>query len=631
MNKKLLGYIILIINICFGVFIQTFSEDFFSKSEEQTSLKGPLKRVEGTQHSLWAPVSSFEDGSTYMIRSVSNPNLYWDLTGGYLTNGTEVQLYTLNYSHAQKFYFKKQFEFQGCETYRLAPLFAYDKVLRVNGSSENAKVVIASETYTDTHLISDKFWFFPTYNGSTQFFISTAISGLNMFLTASTIQSGEKIIQKTGPSSLTNDYKWEIVKTDYIGLNVGNKVFINGTQETRYVARVPYVGEYVIETFQFGNSPSLDTYLRLNRDSDDTQVAYDDNSGNNYNAKIVYNFTTIEEYSIFVRGNSNYVTGYCYLVLRPLKTIYMTGVYDYRYQKIDRVSALNNAKNYCRNLGYFPIVYGNKEYYSFFYETDWENRYLMDRDYYVFYGHGDCEGTVAEYYNGQNEDPANSCDLPDLSHAGFMAWMICNGANDICSDETGYAGMAYESVLAGADSSLGFRGTIYNITCDSFIPKLFESLETNSLVNSILNAAQYAVESNQIWWIFYGYSHCDILNSILYKQGDTRGHEYHIQLNRTLSENDFVYDNGFIRKKDIEYPNIDFIKEKTSALVYQLSNEWDETLLFLGGPTNNPEPIAMCADKTNGSCVYTNLFTGERIEPNYFEFLMGGHENETIM
>ena len=39
-------------------------------------------------------------------------------------------MYPVNYSHAQKFYIKKQFDVQGYATYRLSPLFNYDKLMR---------------------------------------------------------------------------------------------------------------------------------------------------------------------------------------------------------------------------------------------------------------------------------------------------------------------------------------------------------------------------------------------------------------------------------------------------------------------------------------------------------------------
>ena len=597
---------------------------FVINNDSQELIENPYKRVEGTQPSLWTPVSSFEDGSTYMIRSVSNPNLYWDLTGGYLTNGTEVQLYTLNYSHAQKFYFKKQFDYQGYETYRLAPLFAYEKVLRVNSSSENAKIVIASETYTDTHLFSDKMCFIPTYSGSTQFYISSALSGLGKKFTASTIQSGEKIIQKTGPSVLTNDYKWEIVKTDYIGLNVGNKVFINGTQETRYVARVPYVGEYVIETFQFGNSPSLDTYLRLNRDSDDTQVAYDDNSGNDYNAKIVYNFTTIEEYSIFVRGNSNYVTGYCYLVLRPLKTIYMTGTYDIDNRHVDDITCLNNSKQYCRDLGYFCEVYGNLNHQTVFNDTDWENTVKMDRDYYVFNGHGGNGGTDAVYFDGSVADWASYEDIPSLQNAGLVVWMACESAHYTeIEDEQRYTCLANECVRNGADYSLGFEGDIWSETTNYFVPKLFESLSSNSLVDSISLASQYAIQMNLTWYYFVNHQQDDIVNPVLISQNNYRGESIGVTL-PSYDEIKNYYKNvdGFICKKADSIQDLSNIKEANSSFISFLNEEWDDVVLFATISNNATSAYAVCVDNDHLVTGYYDLLTHNSIQSFVFEEMM---------
>ena len=624
--KKLYLWTVFALVFCFMVEItKSFSKgaNCYYFETKTPIINNPKRRVEGNQSSLWTPVSSFEDGATYMIRSVSDSNLYWDLTNGSLTNGTELQLYNLNYSHAQKFYFKKQFDYQGHETYRLAPLFAYEKVLRVNSDSENEKIVIASETYTDTHLFSDKMCFIPTYSGSTQFYIASALSGLGKKFTASTIQSGQKIIQKTGPSVLTNDYKWEIVKTDYVGLNVGNKTYINGTQETRYVARVPYVGEYVIETFDYGAS-SLDTFLRLNRDSDNTQVAFDDDSGTDYNAKIIYNFTTIEEFSIFVRGYSNNEVGYCYLVLRPLKTIYMTGTYDIDNRHVDCVTCLNNTKTYCRDLGYFCEVYGNLNHGTIFNDTDWENTTKMDRDYYVFNGHGGGDGTQAVYFDGSSPDWISYYDIPNLQNAGLVVWMACGSAHySYLDDEQRYTCLANECVLNGADYSLGYEGSIWPVTIDCFVPKLFESLLTNSLTDSIYIASQYALQMNLIWYIYVNNQQDDIINPVLISQNNVRGETVDIPMpNFDTIRNNYNTVDGFICKKTDSFLDLSNIKEMSSSFISDLYEKWDDVVLFATANNNTVSAYAVCTDNENIKTAYYDLMTQNPIQSYIFEEMM---------
>ena len=603
----------------------TYKPSFSSKlnNENVSYLKKtiPNKRVEGTNSSLWTPVSSFEDGSFYMIRSVANTNLYWDLTGGNLTNGTEVQLYNVNYSNAQKFIFRKQFDYQGHATYRLSPLYAYEKVLRVNNDSEDTKVTIASETYTDVHLYSDKFAFIPTYTGSTQFYISSSLTGLGKKFTVSSVASGQKIVQKNGPSNLPDSYKWEIVKTDYVGLNVGNKVYINGETERRFVARPPYVGEYVIETCVY-NGLSLDTCLRLVRDSDSTQVAFNDDGGYNYNAKITYNFTTVEEHSIYVRGYNEDVTGYCYLVFRPKQTIYMTGTYDINNQQCDRVTALNNAKTYCRNMGYFCEVYGNLKHQTVFSQTDWENTNKIDRDYYLFYGHGN-NGTAAVFFDGDTPDWTYYTYLPSMNNAGLVVWMICHGAQTDPANGR-YTSMVHESVNNGADCSLGYEGVIYDITCNSFIPNLFEQLNNHSLEDAIVEAVRQALLSNWAWYVFVNQTQCDIINPIIVYSNPSKSSSILIDIpdiDKTKQKFNMV--DGFICKKRDNLSSLSYYFGIYEKRISELKSEWDDVILFaVKNSDDSISFIASCVNRSFGTSLNYDLQTGNSINSVCFEKMM---------
>lgn len=606
------------------------SNDFAHEGKEATSFyKNTVnRRVEGNQSSLWTPVSSIEDGSVYMIRSAENQNLYWDLTGGGLTNGTQVQLYGLNYSYAQKFYFKKQFNIYNSPTYRLIPLYDYDKVLRFDSDSENEILKIADETYSDNHLFSDKICLTQAYDNPTQFHISTCFGdALSGNVSVDSVASGQKIKLKSNNTYYLNQHRWEIIKTDYIGLNVGNKTYINGTNEIRYVVRVPHPGKYVVETRPFGGN-SIDTYLRLVRDSDNVQVSQNDDGGIDNNALITYNFSNTEEHSIFARGYSSNVTGYCYVVLRPLKTIYMTGTYDIDNQHIDRVSALNDAKPYCRDLGYFPEVYGNLNHSTVFTDMDWEDKNKIDRDYYLFYGHGGAGGASAFYFNGSSPDQTYYYSLPTFLYADLIIWMICNGANYDPQNSINHC-MAYDSVDRGANRSLGFRGEIWNITADKFIPKLFEALKTNNLGDACSIASQYAINSNWLWWVLFGQFNCDIANPVVFTKESKEAFNIHFQAkDTTKTKSNYVIDNGFFKKKDVFSSGCSNIYREVNDTVDKLKKEWDEVLLFLGGNQNNPKPIAMCINCKYHHCRYCDLYTNETIDPDCFDEIMGASCNE---
>ena len=475
--------------------VQTKEKIKVEKKLEKASLAKAARSVSGPnygsgQSTLWTPVTEIEDGAVYMIRSAENPNLVWDLTNGSLNNGTQVQLYDVNYSHAQKFYIKKQFEVDGSTTYRMSPLFAYDKVLRLNKNEEYSKVVVGDETYkNDFQLFSDKFRFIPVASNPIHFYIAAVCDDImNWKYTVDSVECGQKIIVRNHSSFTLRKHAWELVKTDYVGLNVGNTTLINGKNETRYVARVPYTGRYVVETHSFDTNVVVDTYLTLYRDSDGVRVDYSDDDGEGRNAKIVYNFETIEEFSIFVRGYSDNTHGFCYLVLRPEKTVYFSGTYDYDNQKCDRVTALNKCKNSLGKMGYFLEVQANFNHNSVYSEQDWEGKLKIDRDYYVFYGHGGNEGTYSAYFDSKNVDWVRQSVIPTLSNTGLMLWMTCRGGKE--PDTGSEHCFAMAAAMKGATYSLGFRGDIYANEADVFVKEFFKARVNHTQESSIVIAAQ---------------------------------------------------------------------------------------------------------------------------------------------
>lgn len=465
-----------------------------------------LGRTYGYTSTLWEPVTEIEDGSVYMIRSTTNPNLVWDLTGGSLNNGTQVQLYETNYSQAQKFYIKKQFDVYGYVTYRFSPLYAYDKVLRVTGSGQNAKLKIDDEQYSAFNLFSDKFAIHQLHPSvPTRFAISACANrDTGMKLTVNSVASGQKIITKEHSAYVSNMVTtWEFIKTDYVGLHVANKTYINGQNETRYVARVPHAGKYVIETKDYNDGANIDTYVRLVRDSDGMQVAQNDdiNYPSNANSKITYTFQTVEEFSIYVRGYSSSVSGYCRLILRPYKTIYLSSVFDLGHNNHDYTKHVNQAKPYLRNMGYFPEVETNINPYSLFTGMDWENTYKIQRDYYIHRDHGGPR--TAGYFDGETEVWVDTDDFPSFAGTGVAAWIMCSGADQA----NGGAGNcpARQAVINGAQYSFGFRDSIYTDSGDLYIKKFCEALQTKSLEDSIIWASQECIK-NRFFWLSDGIS-----------------------------------------------------------------------------------------------------------------------------
>ena len=479
----------------------TFSKNLTPMTASR-SISGP---VQGEQSTLWEPVTEIEDGAIYMIRCAENPDLYWDLTGGSLNNGTQVQLYNLNYSYAQKFYFKKSFDANGYPTYQLSPLYSYDKILRFEGKTENSILKVDDEIYNnpdkELSLYSDRIYFTPSVN-SGRFYAHVCYrnQGNNgyKYVSVQAASVGNKI--KIKDASLPSNrfiFSWEIIKTDYIGLQVGNKTYVNGTQEFRYVARVPFIGKYVIETRSYGNN-NIDTYLRLKRDSTNTVVATNDDGGEGLNAKITYNFATTDEHSVYVRAYNNNYHGYCYVILRPEKTIYMSGTYDYvQTAPGEMINSILNSRQYIRQMGYFPVAYTNMHHDSVFSETDWEGTVKMNRDYYIFDGHGWNEGIGAGYYDGPNHDlvwvnNGESANWPNLSGTKLTLWIACESAKE---PTNGYDHcLARFSAMKGAEKSFGFRGNISMRAASMFIEEFFKELRTREIEDAIIKGAQNVMQ-----------------------------------------------------------------------------------------------------------------------------------------
>ena len=463
-----------------------------AKVTDDEKVRSTSRKVAGEQANLWEPVSEIEDGAVYMIRSAENPELVWDLTGGNLSNGTQVQLYPCNYSQAQKFYFKKQFDRNGNPTYRLSPLYSYDKVLKFTSSNDDSILKIGDEAYSDFNLFSDKIYFTSAYQANS-FYAHTCFDNCqntgDKYISVGAANSGTKVMIKDSASGHVRYlYRWELIKTDYMGLNVGNKTYVNGMNEFRYVARVPQKGRYVIETHTYGGV-EVDTYLTLKKDSSNTIVATNDDGGVGRNAKITYNFQSIEEFSVLVRGyNSNY-SGYCYVTLRPEKTIYLTGTYDIDIHKHDRTTPLLQSKSYLRNMGYFPEVQTNLNHNSVFSTSDWEDTLKIDRDYYFFRGHGANDGRYALYYDGANADYTHYTQIPNLPNAGLVAWIICSGAKETSTTEPGHC-MARASAMKGAQFSLGFRSEIGTSAADTFTKKFIQYLASYELEEALKRAVQ---------------------------------------------------------------------------------------------------------------------------------------------
>lgn len=628
MNKTRYSLLFCLVVIGFGSFVHNEKQavDFGTTDDKGLFLRENVKcKTKSNTSELWTPVSEIENGAIYMIRSVGMPNLYWDVRNGDFSTGTPIQLYDYNCTASQKFTFKRQFDLDGDVSYSLSPLYAFDNVLRFKADSTRSPLKISNLTFSDNDLFTDKISFVQVVLCPTHFYarVYDPAAKIYSYLTAPVLESGRTVESRVPNVYLREQLLWEIVKTDYLGLNVGNKVLINGTHSTRFVARVPYTGRYIIETRSFDGSV-VDTTLELLDDFSGKRLAYNDDGDGRF-SKITYDFSTTNEHSVLVRGYQQNVSGSCYLILRPAKTIYMSGTYDIDNQHCDRITSLLNAKQYCRDLGYFPEVSANLSHRVAFEETDWEDKCQMDRDYYVFYGHGGNDGRGAVYFDGPSPDWAFNVDLPLLKNAGLMLWMSCTCGRQYSSDQDGEC-IAAQCVKNGAKQSVGFAGDIYNITADAFIPAFFKALKNSSIEKALRIASDTAIRENRTWWNHEGYKLCDIANPFLFDRNGAHKISQKADVSSSLKgscfEETLNSECSFVFKKDSNYIDVSKIASDVNQKVAGLKKEFEYVDLYLCGDDNEPLPIAMCTDTVGCVVKYIDLYTDEIVSPRSFEEMM---------
>lgn len=109
------------------------------------------------------------DNGVYFIRNVGNNQLI-DIPNSNYNTGTFPITYTANYNGNQRFIFSKQFD----DTYRIKCLFSQDYLFRVEDDTylENKRLVLSTEQYTTTKILSDKFSL-QRYGKTNKFFIKT--------------------------------------------------------------------------------------------------------------------------------------------------------------------------------------------------------------------------------------------------------------------------------------------------------------------------------------------------------------------------------------------------------------------------------------------------------------------------
>lgn len=406
--------------------------------------------------------------------------------------------------------------------YTITPINSPDSTLRLENNNENATLKLGKDSNTSLEgFLSNKFIIEKSKYGYT---ISSGVSTFGKYIIPKdgSVSSNNTLVQKTISDATTNkNYQWLFCKTDTLGNDLKNKIYINGTNTQYFNLTPPSTGDFIIETEKCG-SVIVDTYLELCDQNNNVLASSDDifGSSNRY-SRITYNFSNLNNLKVRVRGYNSRAVGCVYLTLRPKNALYFAGVYDFDKNNNDRPSSLNNVKPYFPN--YYIEVQGNRGKSAILEEAP-NGKKKINCEYFVFSGHGYSNAAGVEFYNSTSPEGFTYNDIPNMNGTKIAIWMTCHGArnyfkNGISGDKTS---MAYESVKNGADYSLGYVGTIYDTTQRSFPENFFEALNNGmSIPDAVDQATQWVKDDNWWWWTFFGQFADDFKNPILYKNGDS--------------------------------------------------------------------------------------------------------------
>lgn len=585
-----------------------------------------IKRAISNQTGLWKNAENIDDGGVYFIRNAGNSDLVWDIPNSNYNNGTEPILYNSNGWGNQRFVVHKQAKYDNDIYYTITPLNSPDSTLKLNNNNEDETIKLGNDTNTNLEgFLSNKFVIKKSNYG---YIISTGISTFKKYIIPKNgnVSSNNTLVQKAVINATSNiDYQWLFCKTDTLGNDLKNKIYLNGTDIQYFNLTPPSTGEFVIETEQY-TSTRIDTYLELYDQNNDKRLAYNDDisgSTNRY-SRITYNFTDLTDVKVRVRGFSSKDVGYIYLTLRPKNPLYFVGVYDFDNNNNDRPSSLDNVKPYFPN--YYIEVQANRGK-SAILETAANGKKKINCEYFVFSGHGYSNTSGVQFYNGTTTEGFYCYDIPDLTGTKIAIWMTCHGARNYFNTEKNLTSMAYESVKKGADYSLGYVGTIYDTTQRAFPENFFEALNDGMTIPDAVNQATEWVKNDHWWyWTFFGQFADDFKNPILYKKGDVikpscgdgnyddGKKKTNIKTMLENLDNYEIYVDNTISKPS-QNPAIKFSSAKPNLYGPKFVFKTD----YLG---KTIELGFVCNSKT-GKITYYNLTSDCLISSNEFEVMMG--------
>ena len=452
-----------------------------------------------TSPSTWEYVDEIEDGGIYFIRNCYSDKVI-DIPNSNYSNGQDCILYQSNGYGNQRFIVRKNGYHRSDPIWSISPLESPEKTLRIenNGVTENNPLEIQESFDFVSNSEADNFLLLPgSFPNSWK--ITTGASGYLKSLTTLnySLSNNTPIVQKVFDSNYSVYFDWYFQKTDSLGVNVENNVFLNGTNDMYFNLRVPISGQYIVETSKA--TSELDTKLEV-CNSNGTILSQNDDGGENYFSKIIYNFNSSTDYLIKLYGYSANDIGDVILKVMPVKSVYINTFYndiDTREDSIQPYNLLTNNGYYTRHLVNIPK--------SELLKADPNGRQRLNNEYYMLSAHGAEDGEVALSPN----EGLWGYELPDMSDVRLAVWANCYSgkSGNIAEYCANYKNALY---------SLGFPGLTYVDTSKTFTDYLWFFINDGSTIpNAVSLAASYV-------YFLYSFSHAfewgddTIINPSLY-------------------------------------------------------------------------------------------------------------------
>lgn len=411
----------------------------------------------------------------YYIRN-QRSGLYMDVNEEGTTNGTAIKQYTYTGNDNQRFKVKR---INTNSVYELIPMHTNGMRVDVNGASTGNNASI--QLYESNSGTAQRFKIITTGNGDNSFKILTNCSSYSKCLTVqnASYDSGANIIQYTygNDGNQDNDH-WYF---EDVTLKERQNVILGNGQTASYQITIPDNKNYVVETIQKGNY-IYDTELYVANTTNGT--LYDDNSGTGNYSQICFNNQAGRDLTISVKFK-NLTEGnvaICYLQIRKQQAV----LYGGEYSDLDTTMDPFLPRVYLSSF-YDSNAFINKSR-SHFLEQDARGYARYNSEIMFFSGHG---GSTSVKFSDSSY--VYMYDITDMSNVRIAVWSSCKSA---LIDSASNSSMTHKSVAVGAQSSIGFNQTVYQISAYSFTGYLFEKLANGQTLSQ---AATYAANMLVFW------------------------------------------------------------------------------------------------------------------------------------